>query len=266
MLILLYFYISKTFNAGLILVTEYFMLWFYCFYSSKRSEYFFHHCFSVLTSTRLVWCLVSCLQMLQFTIVVNSHICWTVNCFIFDDKVADTDTCTEGSNQKWKKHWIVWLKWKLQSPRSPERSDFFLCCAHTIRIDTDLHKIHILCHQDNNVCAQEEKKSFYTPCVMSLKQQNKLISPQNPMIRHYEDFHVVSYNGSVHKRMWYADEIFLFVSHPQSSVPSLLNTTDSSKLPGYTFNWTKLEAFPQTWFCPTTLFWAGSFRWPEQDL
>jgi len=46
MLIPLYFYISKAFNAGLLLVTEYFPVWYYYFYFSQRTEHFFHHCFN----------------------------------------------------------------------------------------------------------------------------------------------------------------------------------------------------------------------------
>ncbi len=70
----------------------------------------------------------------------------------------------------------------------------------------------------------------------------------------------VSYNVSVHKLMLYADDILLFVSDTP-------NTPDPfSKLSGYKINWTKSEALPLTWFHPTTIYQAGSFRWPKQGL
>ena len=67
--------------------------------------------------------------------------------------------------------------------------------------------------------------------------------------------------------MLYADDILLFVSDPQVSVPPLLNIIDSfSKFSGYKVNWTKSEAMPLTKFCPTTLFQLGKFTWPRQGI
>lgn len=63
------------------------------------------------------------------------------------------------------------------------------------------------------------------------------------------------------------DDILLFVSDPQVSVPSLLNRINSfSKFSGYKVNWAKSEALPVTKFCPTTLFQSGNFIWPKQGL
>ena len=82
-----------------------------------------------------------------------------------------------------------------------------------------------------------------------------------------DNFPGVTFNGSVHKSLMYADDILLLVSDPMVSIPSLLNTINTfSKFSGYKVNWDKSEALPLTKYCPTTLFQAGRFKWPTQGL
>lgn len=93
------------------------------------------------------------------------------------------------------------------------------------------------------------------------------LEPLAAEIRQDENFCGIDFAGSVHKLMLYVDDILLFVSDPQVSVPSLLNIINSfSKFSGYKVNWAKSEALPLTKFCPTTLFQLGNFIWPKQAL
>ncbi len=94
-----------------------------------------------------------------------------------------------------------------------------------------------------------------------------VMEPLAAAIRADVNFPGVACNNSVHKLMLYADDILLLVSDPLTSVPSLLNTTNSfSKFSGFKINWDKSEALPLTQYFPTTFFQAGRFRWPRQGL
>lgn len=63
------------------------------------------------------------------------------------------------------------------------------------------------------------------------------LEPLAAAIRQGENFRRIDFAGSVHKLMLYVDDILLFVSDPQVSVPSLLNIINSfSKFSGYKVN------------------------------
>lgn len=70
-----------------------------------------------------------------------------------------------------------------------------------------------------------------------------------------------------HKLMLYADDILLKVSDLVRSILVLLHTLYSfSKLSGYKLNSSKSEALPLTSYCPQSLFQAGTFQWPREDI
>ncbi len=84
---------------------------------------------------------------------------------------------------------------------------------------------------------------------------------QNPL------FPGVQISQSSHKLMLYADDILLFVSQPDRSMPALLDQMESfSGVSGYKINWTKSEALPLTSYCPKTLFHLGAFQWPTKGI
>lgn len=67
--------------------------------------------------------------------------------------------------------------------------------------------------------------------------------------------------------MLYADDILLFVSQPDRSMPALLDQMESfSKVSGYRINWTKSEGLPLTSYCPKTLFHPGTFSGLLKEL
>lgn len=67
-----------------------------------------------------------------------------------------------------------------------------------------------------------------------------------------------------HKVMLYADDFLTFVSNPETSIPALLSTINSSLI--LKINWSKCEAFALTAYCPKTLFQPGNFRWSDQGI
>lgn len=67
--------------------------------------------------------------------------------------------------------------------------------------------------------------------------------------------------------MLYANDILLFVSQPDRSMPALLDQMESFfKILGCGINWTKSEALPLTSYCPKTLFHPGTFQWPTKGI
>lgn len=67
--------------------------------------------------------------------------------------------------------------------------------------------------------------------------------------------------------MLYADDILIFVSQPEKSLPVLFDIIESfSRLSGYKVNWAKSEALPLTTYCPRTLFQVGKLQWPKKGI
>lgn len=93
------------------------------------------------------------------------------------------------------------------------------------------------------------------------------IKPLATAIRMENDFPGVQLAGVDHKLMLYADDILLFVSEPDRSLPSLFRIIQSfSHVSGYRVNWSKSEALPLTAYCPATVFQPGDFQWPIQGI
>lgn len=93
------------------------------------------------------------------------------------------------------------------------------------------------------------------------------LEPLAAALRSSTDFPGVSVGGIVHKLMLYADDVLLFVSEPQRSVPCLLNIINSfSKISGYKVNWSMSEALPLTPYCPVSFFQPAPFQWPKEGM
>ena len=93
------------------------------------------------------------------------------------------------------------------------------------------------------------------------------LEPLAAAIRKNQEFPGIKINNECHKLMLYADDILLFVSDPEHSLPSLFRTIDRfSSISGYKINWSKSEALPLTPYCPKTLFRSGSFEWPLKGI
>lgn len=93
------------------------------------------------------------------------------------------------------------------------------------------------------------------------------LEPLAAAIRRDPHFPGVTVGGSVQKLMLYADDILLFATRPNTSLPALLKTINTfSRFSGYRVNWSKSEALPLTSYCPRSLFQAGSFQWPKKGI
>lgn len=94
-----------------------------------------------------------------------------------------------------------------------------------------------------------------------------VIEPLAMAIRKEENFPGVQVGGTAHKLMLYADDIILFVSEPDRSIPTLFKIINSfSNLSGYKVNWSKSKALPLTAHCPANLFKPGEFQWPKKGI
>ena len=93
------------------------------------------------------------------------------------------------------------------------------------------------------------------------------LEPLAAAIRKDQAFPGVTIAGKSHKLMLYADDILLFVSDPETSLPSLFGIIDRfSSISGYKVNWSKSEALPLTPHCSKSLFQMGSFDWPKKGI
>ena len=93
------------------------------------------------------------------------------------------------------------------------------------------------------------------------------LEPLAAAIRKDQAFPGITIDNKCHKLMLYADDILLFVSDPEHSLPSLFDTIDRfSSISGYKVNWSKSEALPLTSHCPRSLFQTGSFEWPAKGI
>lgn len=74
-----------------------------------------------------------------------------------------------------------------------------------------------------------------------------ILEPLAQAIRQSPLFPGVQIGQVSHKLMLYADDILLFVTQPDHSIPALLEIVESfSRISGYNINWTKSEALPLT--------------------
>lgn len=93
------------------------------------------------------------------------------------------------------------------------------------------------------------------------------LEPLAEAIRQDPSFPGIELGQRSHKLMLYADDILLFVSQPDRSLPALLKLVDLfSKISGYKVNWGKSESLPLTSYCPKSLFRSGNFQWPNTGI
>ena len=65
-----------------------------------------------------------------------------------------------------------------------------------------------------------------------------------------------------HKRFLHADDIFLLIREPATSISLALNTIDMfSQISAYKINWQKSETLPVSKFCPPVAITSLQFKW-----
>ncbi len=71
------------------------------------------------------------------------------------------------------------------------------------------------------------------------------IEPLAEAVRCADNISGVSLCGTVHKLALYADDVILFLTQPEASVPALISTIELfGKFSGYKINFDKSEALP----------------------
>ena len=88
------------------------------------------------------------------------------------------------------------------------------------------------------------------------------LEPLAERIRNHQDIHGVTLGRTVHKMALYADDIILFVTRPEISVPAILSVINAfSLISGYKVNDSKSEAMPLGDFGSINLLSNFPFRW-----
>lgn len=93
------------------------------------------------------------------------------------------------------------------------------------------------------------------------------LEPLAQKLRNHKDFHGLTVGNIHHKLLLYADDMLVFVTQPEKSIPVLLDCIeDFTLLSGYRVNWDKSEAMPMSGHCPSTLFKEWKFRWSSKSI
>lgn len=88
------------------------------------------------------------------------------------------------------------------------------------------------------------------------------LEPLAECIRNSKDIHSVTLGKTTHKITLYADDVSLFLSNPEVSVPATLSIINSfGSISGYKVNYTKSEAMPLGNFGNTSSVANFPFRW-----
>lgn len=93
------------------------------------------------------------------------------------------------------------------------------------------------------------------------------LEPLAQKIRNNTDIHGITVGNMHHKLLVYADDMLVFVTKPETSIPVLLDCIeDFTLLSGYRVNWDKSEAMPMSGHCPSSLFNKWKFRWLSKSI
>ena len=88
------------------------------------------------------------------------------------------------------------------------------------------------------------------------------LEPLAEAIRNSKEIHAVTLGKTTHKIALYADDILLFLSNPEVSVPATLSIINSfGSISGYKVNYTKSEAMPLGNYSSTSSETNFPFRW-----
>ena len=88
------------------------------------------------------------------------------------------------------------------------------------------------------------------------------LEPLAECIRNSKDIHGVTLGKTTHKIALYADDVLLFLSNPEISVPATLSIIDTyGSISGYKVNYTKSEAVPLGNYGSTSSVGNFPFRW-----
>lgn len=72
---------------------------------------------------------------------------------------------------------------------------------------------------------------------------------------------------SIHKLLLYADDILMFFSEPEHSLPTLFKIINTfSHRSGYKVNWLKSETLQLNSHCLRTMFQRGNLSWPSNGI
>lgn len=104
-------------------------------------------------------------------------------------------------------------------------------------------------------------------CPLSPFLFNLALEPFLLKIRQNNDIHGFNFNDSHIKMAAYADDILLFLSDPQSSIPAFLEEVESfAEVSGYKLNKDKCEILPLTKYTFKADFIASEFSWNPQFI
>ncbi len=93
------------------------------------------------------------------------------------------------------------------------------------------------------------------------------IEPLAEAIRSVNDISGVHLGGTVHKLALYADDIILFLTEPEISIPALVSTIEAfGSFSGYRINYDKSEALPLGDFGSKSALINFPFKWSESSF
>ena len=88
------------------------------------------------------------------------------------------------------------------------------------------------------------------------------LEPLAEAIRQHQDVHGMTVGGTVHKIALYSDDILLFLTKPEISIPAILSVIHKfSSFSGYKINFGKSEAIPLGNLTGLTLPTSSPFKW-----
>ncbi len=94
-----------------------------------------------------------------------------------------------------------------------------------------------------------------------------ILEPLAETIRTHTDIQGVEIGQSVHKIALYADDILLFLTNAETSIPTVLKTIDSfSLISGYKINYDKSEIMPLGGDISTSSLLSCPFKWSRTGL
>ena len=104
-------------------------------------------------------------------------------------------------------------------------------------------------------------------CPLSPLQSIIALEPLVETIRSHEAIKGVRLGYQEHKLLIFADDILVLISHPQESVPPLLDTVNKfSEISGYKVNWSKSEVMPLSKHCQKNDFREWRFQWIHKNM
>lgn len=124
------------------------------------------------------------------------------------------------------------------------------------------------------ICANGDVSAYFPlgrgvrqGCPLSPFLFNLALEPFLLRLRQNENIHGFRFKESHIKMAAYADDVLLFISQPQSSIPAFLQEVDSfSHVSGYKLNKDKCEILPLTKFSFKADFSASGFKWSSQSI